>query len=380
MPVNRFIGALAATTLAIACLLGAALNGPNDSPDLVLAAGAAAPAAPAQAGSSAATTAVKPGRTDGPLVAAPNGRTATSIPIPSSVRVATYNICKSTCGKGRYSWGKRRVALVRTVEDESPDVLALQEANTGRYKGSRQIDDVRRRMARIGYTIASTDYSCTRGCTRGAHIFYKSSTMHLAATKSVAPAGMRGMSSIAGARFGKVQDRAVSWAFLTPNGGPRATLYISVHLPTQQTGTGERLRRNVARHLTPWAKGLVRRSGLSGVQIVIAGDFNSFGRRQPNGAQKIVAQAGLIDSASAPVRINDSYGTVNYTPKTRKYGGFPPRPYKYGGTSPARIDYIFASVAAQRHEIVLKRTSSGRFNDAYRASDHNMVVVTLPLG
>ncbi len=356
---TRLIGALAATAVATASLLGAA---------------------PVMRSAAEAPAAIQPrGADTAPVLA--DGRTATSIPIPSTVRVATYNICNSTCGKGRYAWSKRRVALVRAVQAENPDVLAVQEANTSRYRGARQIDDVRSRLASIGFRIASTNYnSCTRRCTRGAHIFYKPDAMHLAATRGVAPAGMRGMSTIAGTKFSGVQDRAVSWAFLTPNGGPRTTLYVSVHLPTQQNQTGERLRRAVASHLRPWANNLIRRSGLANVELVIAGDFNSFSRRQPNGAQRIMVRAGLIDSNSAPVRVNASFGTVNYTPKTRKYGGFPPRPYRYGSTTPARIDYIFTTVRAQRHEIVLRRTSSGRFDDSYRASDHNMVVADLPLG
>lgn len=45
------------------------------------------------------------------------------------VRFATYNICKTSCGTGRFSWPHRRDAVVRTILSARPDVLALQEAD-----------------------------------------------------------------------------------------------------------------------------------------------------------------------------------------------------------------------------------------------------------
>ena len=114
------------------------------------------------------------------------------------------------------------------------------------------------------------------------------------------------------------------------------------------------------------------------MNLVIGGDFNSYQRRQPHGAQQVLADAGLIDGYSAPVKVNGNYSTVNYTPKTRKFKGFPPRPYFYARNT-TRIDYIFSSVAPRRHEVVLHLTGNGLFDNAYRASDHNMVMVDLPL-
>ena len=301
-------------------------------------------------------------------------------PAENAVRVATYNVMKTTRMPAKWPWSKRRAALVRTVEDASPDVLVVQEANTQRWRGSMHITDVRQSLDGLGYQIASADYShCTSGCTRGAHIFFKTSRMALAAIPSGRPpAGMSGMSTIADVGFGGTQDRNASWAFLTPLGSSRTTLFISVHLPTEKTRNGERLRVAVARRLRPWADELIERSGLSDVGIVIGGDFNSYARRQPRGAQNVLAKSGLIDGYSAPERVNAHRSTVNYTPRTRKYGGFPPRPHRYRRNT-TRIDYIFSTVAPLRHEVVLHLTDGGRFDDRYRASDHNMVLVDLPL-
>lgn len=318
-----------------------------------------------------------------PASAAPASAPVRADPAAGAIRVATYNICKTSCGRGRFGWAKRRIALVNAVRAADPDVLAIQEANTAVWRGSRQIDDVRARLAEIGYRIASTDFdNCPRGCTRGAHIFFRPERLQLASPpgEGVPAAGMVGMSTIAGTDFGGIQDRNVSWAFLTPLGSTRTTLYVSVHLPTQKNAHAERLRVAVARGLRPWADALIRGSGLGEVALVVAGDLNSFQRRQPNGAQSVLADAGLIDGYEAPERVNASFSTVNYQPKVKRFKGFPPRPFRYGpNPAPARIDYVLATVSPLRHEVVLKLRPSGAFDNDFRASDHNMVMVDLPL-
>ena len=296
-----------------------------------------------------------------------------------SLRVATFNIQKAQGSKR--SWKKRRVALVRTVNDTRPDVLLIQEASTKKWHGVRHIDDVVRVLGGAGYRIASTDYdSCTAGCTRGAHVFFDPARVQLIAPPTGIPAaGMAGLSTIAGVSFGGIQDRNASWAFLRPVGSGRTTLYVSVHLPTEKSAFAESLRLAVARALRPWAEGLIRASGMAGVELVIGGDFNSYQVRQPYGAQQVLGGVGLLDAYAAPVKVNPYFGTINYTKKTRKYKGFPPRPYFYRNIPPTRIDYVFATVPAQVHEVVVFLTRSGKFRNKFRASDHNMVMVTLPL-
>lgn len=296
------------------------------------------------------------------------------------VRVATFNICKTTCGKGQFTWENRRQALVRTIAEAQPDVLEVQEANTKLWNGIQHIDDVIALLAPLGYQIASTDFTqCTLYCTRGAHVFYKVATMRLATLNSPFPvAGMAGMSQIAAAPLGSIQDRAVSWAFLTPNGSNRTTLFVSVHLATQKNSEGEAARVAVAQHLRPWADAVTAASGLTGVNLVIAGDFNSYERRQPMGAQRIVADSGLYNGYQAPVRVNGDIGSQNYAPKINKYKGFPPKPYRYKKNT-THIDYVFSSVPPLRHEVVVHLLPDGTFDNAYRVSDHNMVMVDLGL-
>ncbi|MGB7982809.1 MAG: endonuclease/exonuclease/phosphatase family protein, partial [Candidatus Nanopelagicales bacterium] len=307
--------------------------------------------------------------------------TARPAPAANAVRVATYNVMKTSALKSRWPWGSRRVALANTVRAARPDVLLVQEANTQKWNGGTHIEDVRKVLSKVGYEIASRDYNrCTSWCTRGAHVFYNPARVAAVTPPSrrLGSAGMAGLSTIAGIGFGSIQDRAASWVFLRPVGSTRTTLYVSVHLPTDKTAAGERLRLAVAAKVRPWANSLIASSGFGRVDVVIGGDLNSYAKRQPNGAQKVLTDAGLVDGASAPQLVNGNYGTVNYTPSTRKYNGFPPRPYFYKKNT-TRIDYVFASVAPLRHEVVLQLTKSGRFDNRFRASDHNMVLVDLPL-
>jgi endonuclease/exonuclease/phosphatase family metal-dependent hydrolase len=313
-------------------------------------------------------------------VTAPAAAT-TPPPAQQAIRVATYNVGKADLGTGRFTWANRRLALVRAVAAAAPDVLLVQEASTQLWGRTKHIDDVRRLLRSVGYQIASDDYTgCTPGCTRGAHVFFDPRDLRVTQMPNPEVAvGMTGLSVIAGRWNSAIQDRAVSWAFLTPVGSTRSTLYVSVHLPTPKTSVGEALRVAVAERLRPWAEGLIRSSGLTSAEIVIGGDFNSFDRRQPNGAQKVLRTQGLIDGYSAPKRVRAKFGTVNYTPKTRIYRGFPPRPWFYRSIAPCRIDYIFSTVAPLRYEVFLKLRSDRAFMNSYRASDHNMVLVDLPL-
>ncbi len=56
----------------------------------------------------------------------------------------------------------------------------------------------------------------------------------------------------------------MSWAFLTPRGSTRPTLYVSVHMVTQKTALGEHLRVATAKRMRALTKTLVARSGAQG--------------------------------------------------------------------------------------------------------------------
>ncbi len=300
-------------------------------------------------------------------------------PAGDEVRVATLNVLKVLYVDGKRSWAKRRIRMKHLVAETKPDVLMVQEANTKKWRDTRHIYDVRNRMASLGYEITSTRYNdCTSYCTRGAHIFYNPERMTLVEPPNGPAAGMLGISQIGKVKFGSVQDRNAAWAFLKPVGSSQVAFYMSVHLPTAKTTHSESLRVAVADKLRPWAEAKIAAAGMEDVEIVIGGDLNSHFKRQPLGAQYELAKDGLIDAWTAPKKKNKHYGTINKTPKTAQYLGFPPRPHYYKD-EPTRIDYVFSTVPASRHEVVVHLRDSGRFRKYFKASDHNMVLVDLPL-
>jgi endonuclease/exonuclease/phosphatase family metal-dependent hydrolase len=313
------------------------------------------------------------------------GPTERPAPEVGALRVATWNVngngtCHH-CANDHFSWNVRRGALVQSVWAASPDVLAVQEASISRTHGVRHIDDLRAILAPIGYSVAS-DYYLTaphRGASLGAHIFVKTSRVVLTAPPTGRPAsGYALMSQIAGSGFRGAKDRSVAWAFLMGPTPTTPTLLLSVHLPTPKSRAAEAARVAVARRLREWATQLAASAGFPGANLVVAGDFNSFDRRQPSGAQAVLNQEGLVDGFAAPVHVNGQYGTTNYTPSMNRYRGYPPSPPHYTGT-PTRIDYIMSTVKPLRYEVFLVLDGSGHFDSRYRASDHNMVMVDLPI-
>ena len=71
---------------------------------------------------------------------------AAAKPSPPPIRVATYNVCKTTCGVGQFSWQNRQAAVIRNILSADPDVLALQEVDNS-------ADWIASRLARHGYAL-----------------------------------------------------------------------------------------------------------------------------------------------------------------------------------------------------------------------------------
>lgn len=306
-------------------------------------------------------------------------------PAANALRVATWNVnSNGTCGRCHndpHSWAIRRAALVQSVAAAAPDVIAVQEANVKRTSGVRHIDDLRAILGPLGYAIASEYYLSARhsDTSLGAHIFVRPSRVVLTAPPSGAPAsGYTLLSHIAGSNLRGSADRSIAWAFLMGPTPTTPTLLLSVHLPTPKTAAAERARVTIARNLVKWADDLSDAAGFPNANLVVAGDLNSFDRRQPTGAQTILSSAGLTDGFAAAVRVNGQYGTVNYTRSTRRFRGYPPSPPHYTD-APTRLDYVMATVQPQRYEVFLVLDGAGRFDPRYRASDHNMVMVDLPI-
>ncbi len=116
--------------------------------------------------------------------------------------------------------------------------------------------------------------------------------------------------------------------------------------------------------------------GVPGLPVVLAGDLNSYARRQPRGAQFILGRAGFRDAYQARRKVHGDAATVNVT--TIHKDPFPDRPFT--AADPARIDYILVRRGKPTRYEVFLRLRHGRFDDRFRGSDHNMVVAGLRLG
>lgn len=98
------------------------------------------------------------------LAAAP----AQAAPKPKPLRFATYNVCKTSCGTGRFAWDKRKDALVRSIVAARPDVLALQETDNSYEWFAAQ-------LAPHGYAMAASfEDDCTdQDCVEDSRLYYR---------------------------------------------------------------------------------------------------------------------------------------------------------------------------------------------------------------
>lgn len=299
------------------------------------------------------------------LPSSPTAVADTSGPV---ISVATYNVCKKLCGRGGFAWQHRRHAVVRNIVASGAQVVAVQEAaGTVRWIAAR--------LAGHGYVLANsrTD-GCGRGCTRDSFVFYRSDAFE---PLPVRPrAGTARLSAVSGVRWTGSYDRRWAWAYLRQRATGQPVLVASVHLPNEKTRLGERLRRAAARGLVAHLEAHRQSRGLPPLTTVIAGDLNSFGRRQPNGAHRVIRTTGFTDAYTAPSRTHARVATINVTRKHRD--PFPARPFR--SDSPARLDYVFVARGRPLTYEVFLKLRGGRFDNRYRGSDHNLVLASLHLG
>ena len=162
-------------------------------------------------------------------------------PAENAVRVATYNVMKTTRMRSEVALeqaprcpgqdgGGRVAGRPRGAGGEHPAMARPMHITDVRQSldGTRLSDRVRGLLAlHVGVHA---------GC---AHLLQDISDGLGGNPLGPAAGGDVGrMSTIADVGFGGTQDRNASWAFLTPLGSARTTLFISVHLPTEKTRNG----------------------------------------------------------------------------------------------------------------------------------------------
>lgn len=331
---------------------------------------AAALAAAALAPLPAAAAAVTP--TTAPTAVPPTA--AKPAPPRPGVSFATYNVCKVTCGGGLLSWENRRGPVVRTIAASKADIVAVQEASYERSGALYQWEDLQARVDQRGYTLLEPEQvTCGSGCARGVHLLVRRSTVRVVPPPAGGAAtGLVSLRSVTrGVNWDAAGgDRGFAWALVQHKRSQAVFLAVSVHLPNEKNAAGERARRASAAAMAAWAARKSSDLGVPGVPALVAGDLNSFADRQPRGAQQVLRSKGFTDAFAAPSRINESRPTANYA-----FGsdGWPKKPPRFDGPAP-RIDYVFGRGARPlRHEVFLRLTRSGAFDERYRGSDHNLV-------
>lgn len=304
---------------------------------------------------------------------------STASAVDTTLTLATYNICKKTCGTGEFAWANRKSAVLRTLAASYADVIGIQEA-------SGTVTELMPTLAAKGYLRAASWTFCRAGCTADSYIFYKADTIEPvpygveqqtnAIRYSSAGMGSETLKSLtSGLNWSGSFDRNFAYAVLRHKGTGAAFIASSVHLPTEKTPAAERLRRASAGAIAARLDAITYSLGAGDIPRVLLGDLNSFPRRQPKGAQHVLSRLGFKDALKAPVKVNSEVPTVNTTNASRD--PFPMKPFRF--RDPARIDYVmFDQGRPLRYELFL-RLKKGKFDNRYRGSDHNMVIARVAI-
>lgn len=318
----------------------------------------------------------------------------------STLVFATFNVCKQDCAAPAPSWDVRRERVARVIVESSLDVVGLQEVTHWQVTHAKtQFQDVQNLVAPHGfvsptYTNDSDECRWTkenpRPCTHTTGLLFKTSTVEQVSLPNGMPsAGTLPASRITTGLTAEAAPRKVAWAYLRGRNGAGPFLALSIHTSTFKDAANEASRIALGDALTGWAQAWNDAHGMPGAPIVLMGDLNSYAKRQPQGIQKILTNAGWLDAATAPVKRNVQYSTINYNPLLGDGAqGFPGKPYVFKKSkrsktlNTTRIDYILALGAGVRYvdyEVVIRLNPDLTFIPDYQASDHQMVRATIAL-
>lgn len=378
MPAALGVGVVSLAALLIA-------TGPADQPVVTA---STAPAAVA------ADTAAAPPEEAASVVAAPEAATISG---PTLV-FASFNVCKVDCAPPAPSWDVRRDRVARVITESGLDVIGLQEVtHNATATAKTQFLDVQQMVAPAGYvspvyTKESDECRWTqvgvKACTHTTGILFNANTVR----QVELPNGMPSAGTVPSSRIdqtltGESATRKVTWAYLEGLNGTGPFLALSVHTDSAKDPETEANRVRIATSLTPWSQAWNEIHGMPGVPVVLMADLNSYLKRQPNGAQKVLTDAGWLDSAAAARQVrNTQFSTINYNPQLGLEQGFPRKPYEFRATkknpvvSATRIDYVMAlgpGMEALDYEVVIRLSPDGSFDPNYQASDHQMVRTTM---
>ncbi len=316
----------------------------------------------------------------------------------------SFNVCKVSCAPPAPSWDVRRDRVARVIAETGADVIGVQEATNNATSTARtQAEDIAAIVAPAGYRTPVYPIEAnecrrprdSRGqlagpspCDNTAMLLFKDATIDQVMLAGGQPsAGVILTSTITPSADPMSAMRSVAWAYLQGANGTVPFLAVSMHTDSAKTPEAEASRVAIASTLDAWAQGWNAARGMVGAPVVLMADLNSYAKRQPNGAQKVLVDAGWTDAATAPVKRNVQFSTINYNPLLGvNEQGFPARPYEFRTSkknpvlNATRVDYVMAKgvgVLPLDYEVVIRLNPDGTFSADYQASDHQMVRTTL---
>lgn len=276
-----------------------------------------------------------------------------------TARVGQFNVHDvSKTGNTLPSWQDRRDAVVASIQDGHPDVLAMEEGGgsiDGSRCGKRQADDI---VDRLGgdWKLADTELApCTgAGWVRtGVYVAFDG-----ASYRAVGPAGHWQISDPSASKrwwaaYQELENKTTGARFLM----------VATHLIVGNKLTLDKEREQQTQRLIAHVNGL----GLA-VPAVYAGDFNSHEKHEYDGPAIAMRAADNADAFFvAQSRVNARYNSAN------DYKRRPP----HEGLS---IDHIYGSpgVALRTWQLVMK-LKAGEYVGVI-PSDHNLLVsdITYP--
>jgi endonuclease/exonuclease/phosphatase family metal-dependent hydrolase len=270
-----------------------------------------------------------------------------------TARVGDFNIHDiGKTGNTLPGWGVRRPAVVQSIRDGKPEVLAIAEGGAavdGTRCGKRQAEDL---VDALGgaWKLADTEAApCTgAGWVRtGVYVIYDSSVYRAVGASGHWQISPKSQSKRWWAAYQVMENKTTGAQFL----------FVSTHLIVGNKDALDKERAAETQNLLDE----VDKLGLD-LPVVYAGDFNSHERRPFDGPGVTMRAAGVADAFFVSQhRVNKKYNSAN------NYQRKPP-------SQGVSIDHVYGSpgVALQSWELIMK-LKNGEY-DGVIPSDHNMLL------
>jgi endonuclease/exonuclease/phosphatase family metal-dependent hydrolase len=326
---------------------------------------------------------------------APLASATTPESVPSTLRVASYNVKCANCYSAlpnEGTWYARRQAVVKTILAQKPDVIGIQEASqawlkaddgTGRPISLSQYEDLNNRLDspykltnahRNNCVRSSTPSKCVykdQGASQGTRIIFNSTALTLV------DQGSKRLAEVSSSD----NDRYVTWAILEQKSTGKRFFFANTHLEHLSDEAGSTAYSDLRINQTRQIVALVE-SKAKGLPTYVVGDFNSNKWTSPsNGPYDVMTAARFVDPLgnSYHSTTRTSGATVEHRVRTNfsSYNGYQRKARSTSYVNGSYIDYIWTSsgIEVPEWETVVDIDSAGNFIGTI-PSDHNLIRAT----